>query len=175
MLSEFSMQLDASAEDHLEFFDPIKKAPWHGLNKSDKKVSMSAKGKTKDGVVQRDILGILMAESYKEKALIDIDKALCFPLAPVPLSMATGDGIRRKTATRCMLDDVVDNVTCYVLDLVAAITSINRIPDMFRQLAVKLCEDLPRKYSKFYVACDCCTERSIKGCERQLKGQSEKF
>ena len=136
MFSEFSKRLDASAEEQLELFDPIKKAPWHGFNKIDKKVSVSER---KDVAVQRDILGILMAESYKEKASIDIDKALCIPLAPVPLSMATVDGIRRKTVKISLLDaalssviaetDVVDNLTCYGVDLVAAIRSINRIPD----------------------------------------------
>ena len=67
MFSEFSNRLDASAEEQLEFFDPIKKAPWHGFNKIDKKVSVSAKGKTKDVAVQRDILGVLMAESYIDR------------------------------------------------------------------------------------------------------------
>ena len=91
---------------------------------------MSAKGKTKDVTVQRDILGILMVEFYKEKASIDIDKALCFCLAPMLLLMATGDGIRRKAAKSSLLDaaltsviaenDVVDNITCYVFDLIAA-------------------------------------------------------
>ena len=185
MFLEFSKRLDASAVEQLEFFDPIKKAPWRGFDKINKKVCVSSKGKTRDLAVQRDILGVLMAESYKENKSIDIDKALCFPLAPVPLSMATGDGIRRKTAKSSLLDaalssviaenDVVDNVTCYVVDLVAAIRCINKIPDTFRQLAVKLRQDLPRKYSKFYVACDSYTERSIKGCERRLRGQSERF
>ena len=156
-----------------------------GLTRSIKKGSVSAKGKTKDIAVQRYILGVLMAESYKEKASIDIDKALCFSLAPVPLSMATCDGIRRKTAKNKLLDaalssviaenDGVDNVTCYVVDLVASIRCISKIPDTFRELAVRLRQDLPRKYSTFYAACDCYAERSIKGCERRLRGQSERF
>ena len=146
---------------------------------------MSAKSKTRHLAVQRDILRALMAESYKENKSIDIDKAVRFPLAPVPLSMATGDRMRRKTAKRSFLEavlssviaenDVVDNVTCYVVDLVAAIRCINKIPGTFRQLAVKLRQDLPRKYSKFYVACDCYTERSITGYKRRLRGQSERF
>ncbi len=98
MHSEFTKRLDASEEEQLEFFDPIKKAPWQGFKKIDKKVSVSAKGKTRDLAVQRDILGLLMAESYKEKASIDIDKAIFYSLAPVPLAIATSDGIRRKTA-----------------------------------------------------------------------------
>lgn len=68
-----------------------------------------------------------------------------------------------------------ENVNCYVIDLVAAIRCINKIPNTFRELAVMLRQELPRKYSTFYVACDCYHERSIKGCERQLRGQSKKF
>ena len=88
MFLEFSKRLDASAVEQLEFFDPIKKAPWRGFDKINKKVCVSSKGKTRDLAVQSDILGVLMAESYKENKSIDIDKALCFPLAPVPLSKA---------------------------------------------------------------------------------------
>ena len=38
----------------------------------------------------------------------------------------------------------------------------------------RLRRDLPKEYSTFYVACDCYTEISIKGCERGLRGQSER-
>ena len=169
----------------MTFFNPIKRAPWHGFQNVDKKVSINAKGKTRDLSVQRDILGVLMAESYKENTFIDIDKALCFSLAPVLLLFVTSDGRRSKSAKSKLLDaalssviagdDKVDNVTCYIVDLVAAIWCLNKVPDTFRELAFRLCQDLPRKYNIFYVACDCYSERSIKGCEWRLRGQSERF
>ncbi len=128
-----------------------------------------------------------MAESYKERSSIDIDKALSFSLSPVPLSLATGDGVRRKTAKSKLLDaalisiiaeddtaDSVENFSCYIVDLVAVIRCISKI-HTFRELAIKVRRDLPRKYSTFYVACGCYSERLTKGCERRLRGQSERF
>ena len=45
----------------------------------------------------RNILGTLLACSFKLQKIIDFEKALCFPLSPVPLSLANPDGSPRKT------------------------------------------------------------------------------
>ena len=101
-----------------------------------------------------------MATSYKEKSIVDIDKALSFPLAPVPLSLATADGMRRKTAKSKLLEaalsstitdlQYVDDAACYVVDLVATIGSTVRIPGSFRELAIKLLNAIPRQYNHVY-------------------------
>lgn len=142
---EFNQRLDINDESSIAFFDPIKRVPWRDFGNNERKTKVTAKGKSKDVTVQRDILGILVATSYKEKSMIDIDKALSFPLAPVPLSLATADGMRRKTAKSKLLEaalsstitdlEYVDDATCYVVDLVATIRSTVRIPDTFRELA----------------------------------------
>ena len=63
---------------------------------NERKTKVTAKGKSKDVTVQRDSLGIIVAASYKEKLMIDIDRALSFPLAPVPLSLAPADGMQER-------------------------------------------------------------------------------
>ena len=95
-----------------------------------------------------------MAMSYKKKSMIDIEKALSVPLAPEPLSLATTDGMRRKTAISKLLDaalaskvtdiEYVDDTTCYMVDLVAIIRSMIRIPGTFKVLAMKLLNEMPR-------------------------------
>ena len=117
--------------------------------------------------------------------MIDIDKALSFPLAPVPLSLATADGMRRKTAKSKLLQaalastvtdiEHVDDATCYVVDLVAIIRSTVRIPDTFRELAMKLLNEIPRQYNRVYIACDTYSDGSIKNAERALRGEGDHF
>ena len=97
LLSDFSKRLHLSEEQTSAFFDPIMRVPWKGFCNAEKKAKITAKGKTEDVAVQRDILGLLMAVSSKEGEIGDLDKALSYALSPVPLTLATSDGIRRKT------------------------------------------------------------------------------
>ena len=123
--------------------------------------------------------------SYKKKSMIDIDKALSVPLAPEPLSLATTAGMRRKTAISKLLDaalaskvtdiEYVDDTTCYVVDLVAIIRSMIRIPGTFKELAMKLLNEIPRQYNHVYIACDTYSDGSIKNAKRALRGEGDHF
>ena len=62
------------------------------------------RGTSKDISIQRDILGLIVAASNKEKGAVDIEKALTYPLAPVSLPLASADGAWRKTAKRKLLE-----------------------------------------------------------------------
>ena len=116
----------------------------------------AAKGKTKDVAVQRDILGLLMAVSSKEGAVVDLDKALSYALSTVPLALATSDGIRRKTRKSKLMDAalssiVTDNVntdhaTCLVIDIIATIRCIAKVPNTFRELVLQLLHQIPSMY-----------------------------
>ena len=123
--------------------------------------------------------------SYKKKSMIDINKTLSVPLAPEPLSLATTDGMRRKTAKSKLLEaalastvagiEYVDDTTRYVVDQVAIIQSTIRIPDTFRELAIKLLNEIPRQYNHVYIACDTYSDGSIKNAERALRGEGDHF
>ena len=181
----FNDRLDAKEEQAAFLFDPIKRSHWKGFGDAGKKVMVKAKGKTKDVAVQRDILGLLVTVSYKEKELIDIDKALAYPLAPIPLSLATSDGCRRKTVKSKLFDAALTsvsseeglpgNISCYVMDLAASLRCIVKLPNTFEDLALKLLSELPNHCRNIYVACDTYADRSIKNSERQLRGDSEEF
>ena len=90
----FFERLNSESANETLYFSPIKRVEWKSFTDVSKKLKISAKGKSKEITVQRDILSILVAKPQQHNAAININKALCYPLAPVPLSMATCDGIR---------------------------------------------------------------------------------
>ena len=122
------------------------------------------KRETKDVAVQRDIFGLLIAVSSKEGEVVSLYKALSYALSPVLLVLATSDGIRRKTCKSKLMDAalssiVTDNVntdhaTCLVIDLIATICCIAKVPNKFRELALQLLHQIPLMYQAVYVACD---------------------
>ena len=184
----FERQNSESANETL-YFSPIKRVEWKSFIDVSKKLKISAKGKSKEITVQRDILGILAAKSQQHNATINIDKALCYPLAPVPLSMATCDGIRRKTAKSKLFDAALPSLIendaqypddqyahrIYIPDIAAIIHSLVKIPNTFKDVALRLLSDIPMRYNIVYVACDTYKDQSIKNSERHLRGDGDKF
>ena len=93
-----------------------------------------------------------------------MEKALKFPLSPVPLALAHADGERRKTNKSALYDHALSSSQpkvsmtgsgkkAYVLDLVAQLRSMTTVPDTFEKLAVKILNDIPREYETIYVHC----------------------
>ena len=72
-------------------------------------------------------------------------------------------------------EDVHYETKCYILDLVAIIRSIMRMPDTFRELASNILQDTPKQYDVIYIACDKYRSYSIKNAERSLRGDEDKF
>ena len=185
LLGDFSERLHLSEEQTSAFFDPISRVSWKGFRSAKKKAKITAKEKTKDVAVQRDILGLLMAVSSKEGAVVDLDKALSYALSPVPLALATSDGIRRQPDKSKLMDAalssvITDNVntdhaTSLVINLIATIRCIAKVPNTFREIALQLLHQIPSTYQTVYAACDTYLERSIKSSKREIRGQAETF
>ncbi len=185
MFNKFNDRLHANENQAASLFDPIKRSPWKGFGDAEKKSKVTSNGKSKDLRVQRDVLGLLVTVAFKENEVIDIDKALAYPLAPVPLSLATSDGCIRKTVKSKLFDAALStllseeallaNASCYVMDLAASLRSIVKLPDPFEDLALKLLNELQSQYRYIYVVCDTYAHRSMKNSERQLRGDSEEF
>ena len=98
MMDDFGKRISSDKDGKMLFFDPITRARWKGFVDTGRKAKLTRKNESKDIKVQRDILGLLAAKSQQQRASVNIHEALCYPLAPVPLSLATCDGARRKTA-----------------------------------------------------------------------------
>ena len=152
------------------------------------KTKVKVSGKSKDISIQRDILGLIVAASNKEKSAVDIEKALTYPLAPVSLPLASADGARRKTAKGKLLENLPSledreinietlptSQKVYILDHVASIRTIVKVPNTFEDLALILLNGIPKMYQIIYIACDTYRRNSIKRSERLLRGYSEKF
>ena len=94
--AEFNLRLTNVSDESqrkILFFDCIKRVQWKDFSCKEKKSKVtSSTGKTIEVAVQRDILGFLVAKSQEMNLPINIDEALKYPLCPVPLSIAHGDG-----------------------------------------------------------------------------------
>ena len=140
----------------------------------------------KEVAVQRDILGLLAARSHENNSAVDIDKALGFPLAPVDLSLATCDGIRRKTNKSDLYDyplngmevsaDLLKSMPkkCHLLDLAAIVrTLVNVSVNSFRDLAIKILNDVP-PFLRQYLSHVIPTKSFRLRMPNDLKGDKEK-
>ena len=101
---------------------------------------------------------------------------------------AHGDGVRRKTDKSDIYNyaisssqpsslqiNVSDEERVYVLDMVAMLRSLVKVPDTFEALAVKIIEDIPSCYNLIYITCDTYRDISLKSLERKSRGSSPNF
>ena len=139
--------------------------------------------------VQRDILCKLVSLSNSNKAAIDLEAALNFPLAPVCLPLSKCDGTIRKTVKSKLYQAAMSDWTIvnpddlplpsklytYFLDLAASIRVHLKECEIIRQLAWKLLPSIPCQYKTVYIACDTYRTNSIKSGERKLRGSGKRY
>ena len=65
MMNEFCERLVGEENTKKLLFDPIKRAAWKSFADSGRKVKVTSKAKSKEIMVQRDILGLLAAKSQQ--------------------------------------------------------------------------------------------------------------
>ena len=142
-LNPFDSDLDVGSEKH--FWDPIKVQDWKDFSVNDKKTKIkTVNGKAVEIKVQRDALGILFVSSQELKSTINIDEALKYSLCLLPLSIAHGDGTKRKTNKSSLVniatepsvlpcEEPVNGEKAYVLDLAALLRSTIKIPTTFEE------------------------------------------
>lgn len=189
-LDVFNQRLELSDSEQVtvtaSLMDPIPRSKWFSFMDAQKKIVLHREGKaTKEIRVQRDILAKLTAVSTERKQPVDIDKALNFSLAPVPLSLATADGERRHTQKSKLLDEILPktNVTIndinqydiYILDVIAYFRSLKCIKGTFEDLALRMLNSIPKKYQIVYMACDAYGKQSIKYNEHLSRGIDPPF
>ena len=169
-----------------KLFDPIKQAKWIDFSSNSLKAKIKLNGKIQDVVVQRNMLGALVANSHAGKSPVDLDRDLCYPLVPVSPSLASSDGSRRKT-NKFKFYNVLDHALkeasnrsfpteskmyC-IYDLAAALRVTAKTPSTFEDLALKLLNSIDQKV--IYIVCDTCRGKTIKCEEKKSRGCSDKF
>lgn len=144
-------------------------------------------GKAKTAEVNRNFLGTLISYELKTGSKVDFEKALCYPLSPLPLSICHPDGTRRKTNKAKLKDIILKDVTAMndieencvndvaIVDMMAILNTFTSIPKTYSDLADKFVRALPRNYFRVDIVADTYKSTSIKALERKLRGESEKI
>ena len=140
--------------------------------------------------VNRDILGLLVRLSLSSGQAVDFEKALQYPLSPIPLSLATPDGERCETVKSKLLEIIlsasqsppkcpksiirIDQLkpSALIIDLIAAIRTMTELPETYYEFTWKLLGSLPKGYKRVDLVADTYREVSIKNGERQKRGTS---
>ena len=113
--------------------------------------------------------------------------ALCFPLCCTPLNLAHSDGARRKTSKTALTDILLDSryqetkyppkqdVSAYILDLMAMIRARPSTPTTFNDLVLVILDVIPSGYKRIDIVADTYRKASIKDPERIDRGCTEKI
>ena len=131
-----------------------------------------SRNKQQDAEANRNILAKLLAYSAKTGKVIDFEKALRYPLYPVPLCLAHPDGSRRTTAKSKFKEVILlycnssidlkelgtrvpkDSVSAYLVDLMALIRTVPGLCDTYQELTFKLIDMLPVGYKRIDIVAD---------------------
>ena len=139
------------------FSDKIKESV-ENVHGSFVKAKVSKNGKQQEIQVQSNILAKLVHLSLFTKSAINLEKAMCFPLAPVSLPLSHYDG------TICRRTISIFSWSC------SWNTTSRKKFWFFRWLAQKILGSIPNQYNTVYIVCDTYKISSIKYGERMLCG-----
>ena len=135
------------------FFDPVKKQRLKAFASIAKCVTLTGSEKKSEQLrAERNVFGQLVLLSLKHN--ISMEKTLCYPLEPVPRSLATADGKPVKTDKSKLLhclegtSNVADRSSrqnsSYIIDGNALIQTQAGIPATFGELAEAIFDQLPK-------------------------------
>ena len=94
--TETATQEERKVTKSKKFHDPISRNSIKSFKNTSATKVIKRGDKTSTVSVNGDIIGSLLSFSTKHEKLINWDSALTYPLSPVPLSICSADGIRRK-------------------------------------------------------------------------------
>ena len=170
--------------------DPITRMKCTLFQSAGKKVVVKRSKKEKVIEINRSVLGQLLAFSAKSEKCIDFQKALAYPLRPVPLCYAHPDGSRRTTGKSQLMKVVLSDcsastdpkelcilkasVSAYLINLMAMVRSLPGLYNTYHDLAFKLCDMLPKGYERINIIADTYQKNSLKDPERNKRGTSAK-
>ena len=176
----------------MKLHDPIKRNKLTLFSTSGKKAQLQSHGKVRVIEANRDVLGKLLATSTKHGRIVDLKKALEYPLTPVPPSLGNADGTRRTTQKSALMDILLENnsrdtmdpesilpaeehTLAYVVDLMALIRTFTSYPDTYEGLARKIFSNIPIGYKRIDIIADSYLPQSIKTAKRTKRGMAPKI
>ena len=169
-------------EKSVSFHSPMKKLSLKTFSYTHVKTKVqSTKIKTVQIAAQMNIFGQLLVLAREHD--ISLEKALTYPMSPVPWALANPDGLPVKTDKAKlvhMLEKHVDfehpqlESCTFVIDGNAMLQSLVGLPGTFGELAQKIFSLLPKSERVDFVT-DTYQEHSIKASERARRGTTETF
>jgi hypothetical protein len=131
---------------------------------------------------QRKVFGQMLVLS--EEHNVSLEKALSYPLSPMPWALATPDGLPAKTDKATLLHKLEDDTghednlqledKVHIIDGNALLQALSGLPQIFGELAEKIFCSLP-KAKRVHFVTDTYKEASIKSAEQKRRGESETF
>ena len=173
--------------DRLLFHNAISRYNIKTFQSSCKSVVIKRNNTTKSINVDRNILGALVSYSIQSEKAVDREKALEFPLSPVPLSIANADGSRRQTSKSKLMEVLNTSITNYegeypkqdvaaiIIDFISLVRTVVEVPSSFEGLALKILNLTPSGYPRVDLVADTYRIPSIKNSERINRGESAKI
>ena len=128
----------------------------------------------------RNIIAALLTYSAQSGTVIDIEKALIYPLSPIALNISNGNETRCVISKSKLLQCIKpvhnetalpqkNSVTDYIINLVTIIHTLKYIPTIFEELSWKFLKTLPSGYRSMHIVADTYQETSIKNFEREKR------
>ena len=165
---EFDKIMHANNDVNTGFFSVIKRNIYKSFEDSNVKAVVKKTGRQKELSCQRDILGLLVCSSYQSNKVVNVSKAMTYPLSPVSLPLCTPDGVIRKTVKSKLLDAALsdlrivniqdlpppNDLNTYFLDVIAVIRSSICINGSIRNFAWRMITSVPSQYTKIFLVCD---------------------
>ena len=189
--TETATQEERKVAKSKKFHDPISRNSIKSFKNTSATKVIKMGDKTSTVSVNRDIIGSLLSFSTKHEKLINWESALTYPLPPVPLSIYSADGIRRKVIKSKLMESILTEhkidledpkalaiqkaESTLLVDLMAALRSFSSIPETYEELFRNLLSTFPKTYHRVDIVADTYESASIKGGEREKRGCSNKI
>ena len=138
------------------FHDPITRNKVPLFQNLSKSIKIRKNTASKVIEVNRNIIGKLLSLSVKAHQPIDFEKALEYPLSPVPLSISNPDSSRWVTQKSKLIEILLsfskpshngsissnpnkEDVSAFVIDMIAQIRMLTKeVPDSYEELAISV-------------------------------------
>lgn len=165
--------------DFSRFHKSVKKNPVLTFASSKKKKTIKIGQKIHEVKLQRDLFGRLLALSLDTN--LDLDKVLCFPITPIPLSLCHIDGSMNKTVKSVLIQELEKKVEemeqpphhldYFIVDGFFFFNTFKQVPRSFGDLSKKILQSLVNNSaSHVAIIFDRYFTPSIKDCEHTLRG-----
>lgn len=137
-------------------------------------------GKVREVKIQRDVFGRLLYASLQNK--IDIEKALSYPLAPIPFSLCHTNGTICKTPKSVVINELLEYQTeilnppeadIHLVDGFYLLHTLKNLPNKYGKISMHILKILTYNRKEVHIIFDKYKKPSIKDFEHDLRGEED--